>query len=153
MNPTEKRIPAEREGVQDRCREALLAYGLTSCLSERYDIYKKGLKADYAQGHNRYRSTVVESYQMALDVMRIYQKSPSQNQNSSNKERETNDHEGASFAQKEDEKKCFKYGAKDYKSCPCDNMKRVREREQRKKDKDTEEQHLQVADTRTVHFA
>ena len=105
-----------------------MAYGLTSCLSERYDIYKKGLKADYAQGHNRYQTTVVESYQMALDVMRIYQKSPRHNQNNQSKDNENNNQEGASFVQKEDEKKCFKCGAKDYKTCPCDNLKRVRER-------------------------
>ena len=110
-------LAVEKEGVQARCREALLAYGLTSCLSERYDIYKKGLTADYAQGHNRYRTIVVESYQMALDLMRIYQKSPKHNQNSSSKETENNDQEGASFAQKEDDKKCFKCGPKDFKLC------------------------------------
>ena len=60
--------------MQERCREKLLAYGFTSGLSERFDAYKKDLKANYSQGNNKYKGTVVESYQMTLDVMRIYQK-------------------------------------------------------------------------------
>ena len=64
----------EKEGVQARCRESLLSYGFTQALSDRYDAYKKSLRASYSQGDNRYKSNVIEAYQMALDVSRIYQK-------------------------------------------------------------------------------
>ena len=76
LSNAERETQNEKDGVKARCREGLLAYGFTSCLGERFSMYKKSLKADYAQGNNRYKPTVVESYQMALDVMRIYQKNP-----------------------------------------------------------------------------
>ena len=71
---------------------------------------------------------------MALDVMRIYQKKPGKQGSSDqeNKVSENKDEEGASFAQKGEKGSCYKCGAPDYKTCPCDNMKNEREREQRK---------------------
>ena len=152
----EKKDKDEIKAVKSRCREGLLAYGFTSCLGERFGIYKKSLKADYAQGNNRYKLTVVESYQMALDVMRIYQKHPKENNRDRNKQDDdAKEEEGATFVQDEKETKgCFKCGAKDYKKFPCDNLKKVREKEQKKKDKknDKEEQHLHVGTERSVHF-
>ena len=114
----------------------MLAYGFTSSLGNKFEIYKTSLRADYVQGHNRYKTTVVGSYQMALDVMRIYQKKPKGYQGDKfKKEGEDKDaEEGAAFIQKEeDKKKCFKCGASDYKKCPCDNLKRVRERENKRR--------------------
>ena len=109
----------------------MLAYGCTSSLGTKFEVYKKSLRADYAQGHNRYKTTIVGSYQVALDAMRIYQKKPKGSQGDKpKKEGEDKDSdEGAAFVQKEeDKKKCFKCGASDYKKCPCDNMKRIREK-------------------------
>ena len=74
LSDTQRKSDQEIEGVQSRCRESLLSYGFTQALSDRYDAYKKSLRASYSQGDNRYKSNVVEAYQMALDVSRIYQK-------------------------------------------------------------------------------
>ena len=57
--------------VQERNKERLLAYGFVNALRDRFDVDKKDLKANYSQGNNKYKDTVVKSYQMALDVMRI----------------------------------------------------------------------------------
>ena len=143
----EKEQEAEIQGVTERSRERLLAYGFTSALSDRFDAFKKELKADYSQGNNNYKETVVESYQMALDVMRIYQKRPGHQDKKKEQTESGADKEGTAFVQKGDtkkenkkdnkkeskEKKCFKCEAADYKTCPCDNMKRVREHEAQKK--------------------
>ena len=64
LTDSEKQQAIEIEGVKARCRERLLAYGFTSALSNRFDAFKKGLQADYSQGNNNYKETVVESYQM-----------------------------------------------------------------------------------------
>ena len=71
LSQAQKSDESQISAVQERCREALLSYGFTQALSERYDAYKKGLRASYSQGDNRYKATVVEAYQMALDVSRI----------------------------------------------------------------------------------
>ena len=46
------------------------------------------------------------------------------------------DEGGTSFLQKEEKKKvkgqCFKCGAKDYKTCPCDNLKKYKNKEKEK---------------------
>lgn len=158
LGPVQRADSDEIQGVKERCREALLAYGFTSSLGDRFEIYKKGLRADYAQGHNRYKISVVESYQMALDVMRIYQVKPKGYQGDKpKKHRENKDSdEGAAFVQKGVEKKFFfKCGSGDYKQCPCDNLKKVREREQKMKDKakETESQHRQVQERSLVRFS
>ena len=57
--------------VQERYKERLLAYGFANALSDRFDVDKKDLKANYSQDNNKYKGTIVKSYQMALDVMRI----------------------------------------------------------------------------------
>ena len=125
------------DAVKAQCREGLLAYGFTSCLGDRFSMYKKSLKADYAQGNNRYKLTVVESYQMALDVMRIYQKNPKEfTKEMNSNEDEDKQEEGTTFVQDDKETKdCFKCRAKDYKKCPCDNLKKVRERDEKRKEK------------------
>ena len=43
------------------------------CVSNYLDRYKKCLKASYSQTNNKYKDTVVGSYQMILYAMRIYQ--------------------------------------------------------------------------------
>ena len=89
---------------------------------------------------------------MALDVMRIYQTRGwrSRDKGGSTKDNdEDKDDKEVSFAQDKDKKKkdCFKCGAEDYKSCPCDNMKRAREREQANKEKDqTGSNHLNISE-------
>ena len=100
-------------------------------MSDKYDIYKKDLKANYSQGNNKYKDTVVGAYQMALDVSRIYRDRPAKRSSGDKepKENENKDNEGASFAQKNETKACFKCRAEDYKTCPCDNMKKSQERE------------------------
>ena len=72
LSNANKGDPQHQLEVQQRCKERLLAYGVTNALSDRFDIYKKDLKANYSQGNNKYKGTIVKSYQMALDVMRIY---------------------------------------------------------------------------------
>ena len=98
-----------------------------------------------------YKTTVVEAYQMALDVSRIYQKRR-KNFNEKSKRNNNKDEGGTSFLQKEEKKKvkgqCFKCGAKDYKTCPCDNLKKNKNKE---KDKD-EEAHVQHAEEKHVCF-
>ena len=71
---------------------------------------------------------------MAVDVSRIYQRKKKTDSDHPHKQ---NDQEegGASFLQKEEKKKkkgqCFKCGADDWKTCPCDNIKRLRENEKK----------------------
>ena len=129
----------------------MLSYGFTQALSERYDAYKKGLRASYSQGDNRYKATVVEAYQMALDVSRIYQKRR-KNFNEKNERDNDKDEGGTSFLQKEEKKKakgqCFKCGAKDYKTCPCDNLKKNKSKEKEK----SEEAHTHHAEEKHVSF-
>ena len=68
-------------------------------MSERYDAFKKNLKASYYQGDNKYKSTVVEAYQSALDVSKIYQrKSGGKKQNDKDDRNKEEEDKGASFA-------------------------------------------------------
>ena len=81
---------------------------------------------------------------MALDVMQIYQErsgqekkghknnNPNIKDKDGDKDGKADKEEGASFGQEGAEvKACFKCGAKDYKSCPYDNLKNVREKKQK----------------------
>ena len=74
LTDAQKASNANRDAIQAKCREALLSYGFTQALSDRYDVFKKSLRASYSQADNRYKGTVVEAYQMTLDVSRIYQR-------------------------------------------------------------------------------
>ena len=151
LSDLEKADPDEREKVQSRCREALLSYSFTQALSDRYDAYKKSLRASYSQGDNRYKGTVIEAYQMALDVSRIYQKKKRKEGDKSERQQEREEG-GASFVQRDEKKKpkgqCFKCGAKDYKTCPCDNLKKKKDKEKETK----AESHAQKDEEKTVRF-
>ena len=53
LTEDEREIPREKKEVQERYREKLLVYGCTSGLGERFDAYKKDLRANYSQGNNK----------------------------------------------------------------------------------------------------
>lgn len=65
---------------------------------------------------------------------------------------EADKEEGASFRHEGIEvKACFKCGAKDYKSCPCDNLKNAREKEQ-KRQKQKGSNHLLIGTEDNTFF-
>ena len=74
LTAAEKVLADNIREVKERCHDTLLGYGFYQALNGKFDKYKKDLKASYAQGNNKYETTVVGSYQMALDVMSVYQK-------------------------------------------------------------------------------
>ena len=48
QNTAEKQDAANIAAVKKRWREGFLAYGFTSALSDKFDCYKKDLKASYS---------------------------------------------------------------------------------------------------------
>lgn len=139
LTDDEKKEDDNIKNVTKQSRERLILYGFINGLNDRFDKYKKELKANYSQGINKYKATVVAAYQMTLDCMRIYQNTkkkiftPKNKIKNKSEDENEKDNEGMSFGQDGNEvKACFKCGAPDYKTCACDNLKNVRKREQQK---------------------
>ena len=156
LSPSEKQDPDHQKDVSKACRERLLAYGFISALSDRFDRYKKDLKASYSQNNNKYKETVVGSYQMALDVMRIYQAKrwkpkEKSKKNKEEEEEEEEEKKGVSFVNETQDKKCFKCAAPDFRTCACDNLKKFKDKEKSKGKKkvtiqEEGNQHLSIAE-------